>query len=391
MMAGLKYYAPISDQIAWLPGFAQTAPPGFSFYAFAAIALLIDRYRASLAAPATLRQEVLYLAWFPKILAGPIERIGPFTDELLRKAPMKPAYFFLGGQLLLWGLIKKVVIADNLAPFVDRAYAIPDFAVPLELIIATYFFAFQIYCDFSGYTDMARGISQFFGVRLAKNFNRPYLSKSMNEFWSRRWHLSLASWFRDFVYYPFVGEGRAKWRMYSGLFLVFLISGLWHAGLGYGIGWGFLVWGILNGVYVCFERAFSPQRRRLRKRLRGSWFERIYNTLAAVLVFHAILISWVFFRATEVGDGFVILSRIWQALPELPGLILRYPFSTEHVFLAALIAGLLVIELAMERKAISLRLRRLPLWVKWSAAYLGLFALVILGRWQGETFVYMQF
>lgn len=391
LMVALKYYDPLVEGIAWLPQLGLSAPAGFSFYAFTAIALLIDRYRTPAEATANIRQDALYLAWFPKLLAGPIERIAPFTAELTRRAPMKPAHFALGGQLFLWGLVKKVVVADNLAPFVDRAYAIPDYAVPLELIIATYFFAFQIYCDFSGYTDMARGVSQLFGIRLSQNFRRAYFAHSISEFWSRRWHISLADWFRDYLYYPFMGSSRTALRMYLGLMIVFMVSGIWHAGLGYGIGWGFLVWGALNGVYLCVERALNPVRRSLRMRLKGTAMGGLYRIFATLLVFHLVLVSWVFFRAADLGDGMTVISRIWAALPELPHLVTRYPFTAEQGFLCALIAGLLMIELVMEQKHLRKRLARVPRLLRWCAIYAGLFALLLLGRWQSEAFVYMQF
>lgn len=391
LMGALKYYDPIAEGIPWLPALGLSAPAGFSFYAFTAIALLIDRYRTPGETTASRRQDLLYLAWFPKILAGPIERITPFTEDLVRRAPMKPAHFALGGQLFLWGLVKKVVVADNLAPFVDRTYAIPGFAVPMELVIATYFFAFQIYCDFSGYTDMARGASQMFGIRLSENFRRAYFAHSIREFWSRRWHISLASWFRDYLYYPILGQSRTALRMYLGLMIVFMASGIWHAGLGYGIGWGFLVWGALNGVYLCAERALDPLRRNLKSRLRGSVTGPAYRVFATLLVFHLVLVSWIFFRAADLGDGWTVFTRIWQALPQLPGLLARYPFTPEHGFLAALILGLLAIELVMEQKRLRTRLARAPRALRWIVIYAGLFALLLLGRWQSEAFVYMQF
>lgn len=391
LMVALKYYDPLVANVPWLPQLGLSAPAGFSFYAFTAIALLIDRYRIPAEAAASIRQDALYLAWFPKLLAGPIERIAPFTAELMRRSPMKPVHFALGGQLFLWGLVKKVVIADNLAPFVDRTYAIPGYAVPLELIIATYFFAFQIYCDFSGYTDMARGASRLFGIRLSENFRRSYFAQSISEFWARRWHISLADWFRDYLYYPFMGQSRTALRMYLGLMIVFLVSGIWHAGLGYGIGWGFLVWGSLNGGYLCMERALSPLRRRLRVRLKGTLSGGLYRVFTTLLVFHLVLISWVFFRAADLGDGVTVIIRIWTSLPELPGLVARYPFTAEHGFLVALIAGLLAIELVMERKDLKTRLARAPRALRWLAIYAGLFALLLLGRWQSEAFVYMQF
>lgn len=391
LMGLLKYYDPIAAGIKGLPTLGLSSPAGFSFYAFTAIALIIDRYRDPAAARANDAQEVLYLAWFPKILAGPIERIGPFVVELADKSPLAWPQFAAGLQLILWGLVKKVVIADNLAPFIDRAYAIPAYAVPVELIIASYFFAFQIYCDFSGYTDIARGTSQLFGIRLSENFRRSYFAHSVGEFWSRRWHISLADWFRDYVYFPLVGAERKAWRMYAGLMVVFVLSGIWHAGLGYGIGWGFVVWGILNGVYLSGERALNPLRRNLRKRIGHTWVGQVHTVAAVLVVFHLILISWVFFRAGNLSDAGTILARIWGGLPDLPALLPNYPFTAEHGFLAALIAALLVIEALMERPAISKRFAVAPRLLRWPAWLACLFALILLGRWEGEVFVYMQF
>lgn len=391
LLGALKYYDPLTAGVAWLPTLGLSAPAGFSFYAFTAIALLIDRYRRPAEARASPRQDMLCLAWFPKLLAGPIERIAPFTAELTRRSPMTPAQFALGGQLFLWGLIKKVVVADNLAPFVDRAYAIPDYAVPLELVIATYFFAFQIYCDFSGYTDMARGASQMFGIRLSENFRRAYFARSIGEFWARRWHVTLSEWFRDYLYHPLLGPARRAPRMYLAIMVVFLTSAVWHAGLGYGIGWGFLAWGALNGVYLCVERMLGPVRHALRARLQGSPWNLPWSVFTALLVFHLVLVSWVFFRAADLGDGLTVISRIRAALPQLPGLIPHYPFTAEHGFLAALIVALLAVEGVMERRAAQEAPAPLPRALRWSLAYAGLFALLLLGRWQGEVFVYMQF
>ncbi|CAK9061176.1 Probable alginate O-acetylase AlgI (Alginate biosynthesis protein AlgI), partial [Durusdinium trenchii] len=288
-----------------------------------AIALLIDRYRAPDRSRAGAAEDVTFIAWFPRILAGPIQRVRPFVRELGKRAHPKPAFLALGAQFFLWGLVKKAVVADNLAPFVDRTYAIPDFAVPLELIIATYFFAFQIYCDFSGYTDMARGASLMFGLKLPENFKRPYFSGSIGEFWSRRWHITLADWFRDYVYYPFVGEHRTAFRMYAGIMVVFLLSGIWHAGLGYGIGWGFLIWGVLNGLLIWTERALRAPRRRLAEAVGDGAAGMLYRVFVSVLVFHLILVTWIFFRAGDLSDGMTVLTRIWTT---------RTPFKQAALF-----------------------------------------------------------
>lgn len=391
LMYVLKYHDPVAAAFPPIPVTGFAAPAGFSFYAFTAIALLVDRYRQPVESRASAGADLLFLAWFPKILAGPIERIRPFNAELETTPRLDPALLASAGQLILWGLVKKVVVADNLAPFVDRTYAIPDYAVPMELILATYFFAFQIYCDFSGYTDIARGSSRLFGIELNENFRRSYFATSIGEFWSRRWHISLSDWFRDFIYYPVVHESTSALRMYAGLMLVFLVSGLWHAGLGYGFGWGFVVWGALNGLFLWGERGMRPWRRRIGRRWKGTWKGRLHGLLAGLLVFHLILVSWVFFRAAEIDVALTVLARIWAVLPALPSLVGSYPFTAEHGFLAALIAGLLAAEATQEVPGLRDRIVASPRAVIWAGWYAAGFALVLLGRWQGEAFVYMQF
>lgn len=391
LMYVLKYHDPIAAVFPLVPVTGFAAPAGFSFYAFTAIALLADRYRQPVESQASPGADMLFLAWFPKILAGPIERIRPFNAELKSTPRLDLALLASAGQLILWGLVKKVVVADNLAPFVDRTYASPDYAVPMELILASYFFAFQIYCDFSGYTDIARGSSRLFGIELNENFRRSYFATSIGEFWSRRWHISLSEWFRDFVYYPVVHESDSVIRMYAGLMLVFLVSGLWHAGLGYGFGWGFIVWGALNGLFLWGERSMRPWRRRISHRWKGTWKGRLYGLLAGLVVFHLILVSWIFFRAAEIDAALTILGRIWSFLPALPSLVGSYPFTVEHGFLTALIAGLFAIETTQEVPGLRGRIRSAPRAVIWAGWYAAGFVLIFLGRWQGEAFVYMQF
>ena len=226
-----------------LPRIGISTPVGYSFYAFSAASYLIDIYMRRLPERPSAGHVALYVAYFPKILAGPIERGTTFLPQVWNGLRSDPDRLVLGLQLIGWGLFKKVVIADNLAPLVDRNFAIAAFAAPMELLISIYFFAFQIYCDFSGYTDIAIGISLLFGIQLMQNFRRPYLSRSTAEFWAQRWHISLGSWFRDYLYIPLGGNRAGTIRKYANSMIVFLVSGLWHAGLGYGVGWSFLVWG----------------------------------------------------------------------------------------------------------------------------------------------------
>lgn len=397
-LAALKFYDFVAGEIEaalagqpFLPRIGIAAPVGFSFYAFMAAAYLIDVHRGACAGEKDAGRLALYVAWFPKILAGPIERAGPFLAQVPARLRLDPVLAVAGLQLIVWGLFKKVVIADNLAPVVDGAFRIAPYAAPMELLIAVYFFAFQIYCDFSGYSDIAVGLSLLFGIRLMENFRRPYLAVTTAEFWSSRWHVSLGHWFRDYLYIPLGGGKAGLPRRYLNVMAVFVVSGLWHAGLGYGVGWTFLVWGALNGAYQWAGLATRGLWRRLGAMLPRVAASAWLRALRILLTFHLILVSWIFFRADTVEQALVVIRRIWAALPGLPALVPLYPFTADHALGAALIALLIAVEALDERRPIRDRLAAAPVVLRWSAWYAGIFALVLLGRWQAGGFIYMQF
>ena len=374
-----------------LPRLGIANPVGFSFYAFSAASYLIDVYVGRLKPQRHGGHVALYTAFFPKILAGPIERATTFLPQLGEGLRAHPEQVIAGAQLIVWGLFKKVVIADNLAPLVDRVFSIAAYATPVELLVGVYFFAFQIYCDFSGYTDIAIGVALLFGIQLMENFRRPYLSRSTAEFWASRWHISLAHWFRDYLYFPLGGSRAGEPRRYANLMTVFVISGLWHAGLGYGVGWTFLVWGALNGFYQWAGLATAPVRRWLGERLPRLGASTPMLVLQVLVTFHLIAIAWVFFRADSVSDAVLILQKIAGGLARMPALLPRYPFTAEHYFGAGLIAFLVFVEILDERRSIWKRLAAAPVALRWGAYYAGIFALLALGRWQAREFIYMQF
>ncbi len=374
-----------------LPRLGIAAPAGFSFYVFSGLACLVDTYARRLPAAPRAGEVALYLAWFPKIFAGPIERATTFLPQLRRGLRATPEQLVLGAQLIVWGLVKKVLIADNLAPFVDRTFNIAAYASPMDLLISVYFFAFQIYCDFSGYTDIAIGVSLLFGVQLMENFRRPYLSRSTAEFWGERWHISLGRWFRDYLYIPLGGSRAGRLRQYLNLMLVFIASGLWHAGLGYGVGWTFLVWGALNGGYQWVGLATRPFWRRLGAKLPRVAHSGAWTVVRVLVTFHLIAVTWIFFRAKTLADAWTILRKIGANVAEIPALLAHYPFTADHLLGFALIASLLVIEWFDERRSIFLRLAAARTAWRWTASYAGIFALLLLGRWQSREFIYMQF
>jgi D-alanyl-lipoteichoic acid acyltransferase DltB (MBOAT superfamily) len=371
--------------------FYFTGPAGYSFYIFSAASYLIDSFTRRMPFAPHAGEMALYLAWFPKILAGPIERAPAFLPRLRDATRATPEQLVLGAQMIGWGLVKKVVIADNLAPLVDRTFGIVAYASPVDLLISVYFFAFQIYCDFSGYTDIAIGVSLLFGLELMENFRRPYFSRSTAEFWGERWHISLGRWFRDYLYIPLGGSRAGTVRRMLNVMLVFTASGLWHAGLGYGVGWTFLAWGALNGGYQVAGLATRPLWSRLAARLPRVAESGPWTVLRVLFTFHLIAISWVFFRAKSMGDAWLVLRKIGTQLAELPALLTKFPFTPDHYLGFALIAVLLVVELVDERRAIFQRLAAAPVALRWGASYFAIFCLLVLGRWQAREFIYMQF
>jgi D-alanyl-lipoteichoic acid acyltransferase DltB (MBOAT superfamily) len=397
-LAALKFYDFAAGELeravgadGMLPRLGITAPAGFSFYVFSAASYLIDSFGRRLPENHHAGHAALYLAWFPKILAGPIDRATNLLPQLRAATRSTPEQLVLGFQLIVWGLVKKVLIADNLAPLVDKTFGIAAFASPVDLLISVYFFAFQIYCDFSGYTDIAIGVSLLFGLQLMENFKRPYLARSTAEFWSERWHISLGRWFRDYLYIPLGGSRAGAVRQYLNVMLVFVASGLWHAGLGYGVGWTFLVWGALNGGYQWAGLATRPLWSRLGERWPRVAASRPWLVLRILATFHLIAISWVFFRAKSLGDAWLILRKIATQLAEFPALLARFPFTTDHFLGFALIGLLLLIEWFDERRPLVQRLAAAPTAWRWAAGYAGIFALLIAGRWQAREFIYMQF
>lgn len=374
-----------------LPKLGVSTPVGYSFYAFSASSYLIDVYARRLSGNHHPGHIALYVAYFPKIFAGPIERATAFLPQLVAGLRADPGRSVLGLQLIGWGLFKKVVIADNLAPLVDRNFNIVAFASPIELLVSVYFFAFQIYCDFSGYTDIAIGVSLLFGLQLMENFRRPYLSRSTAEFWGERWHISLGGWFRDYLYIPLGGSRTGYLRRYLNVMLVFIVSGLWHAGLGYGVGWTFLIWGALNGAYQWGGLATRRLWAWLGAALPGLRQSAALSLLRILLTFHLIAISWIFFRAKSVDDALTVIRKIGANLFDVPALIIHYPFTSEHGIGFALIAVLLAVEVLDERRPVPERLAGAPAVLRWGCYYLVIFALLILGRWQAKEFIYMQF
>ncbi|HZR26070.1 MAG TPA: MBOAT family protein [Vicinamibacterales bacterium] len=368
---------------AHLPLLSWALPLGLSFHTFQSMAYTVEVYRGRYPAERHLGRYALYVMFFPQLVAGPIERPAHLLPQFLTRHRFDPDRAASGLKLIAWGLVKKVVIADRLAGAVDTVYTLPTAHHGPAIIVATIFFGVQIYCDFSGYTDIAIGSAEVLGFSLVTNFRRPYLARSVGEFWSR-WHISLSTWFRDYLYIPLGGNRVPRRRWMLNILLTFLISGLWH-----GANWTFVVWGALHGCYLVLGRLSAPLRDRARALVEQTALSSIVPAAQTAITFALVTLAWVFFRARSVRDGFVLVSRAtdWSVF-DLDALGLTRGELTVSV---GLIAALFAIEaLSPDDDARSV-LRGAPIWMRWSAYYGVMATLLLLGVYNNSKFIYFQF
>lgn len=383
-----KYYNFFADSFSdLLNGFGlQTSPlllnvvlpVGISFYTFHGLSYVIDIYLKRIKAEYNFVDYSLFVSYFPLLVAGPIER----ATHLLPQVKVKRTFDFEkakeGVYQILWGLVKKVVIADTCATYANAIFDHYTSMNSLSLILGAFYFAFQIYGDFSGYSDMALGMSKLFGIDLLRNFNYPYFSRDIAEFW-RRWHISLSSWFRDYVYIPLGGSKGSKLKQVRNVFVIFLLSGFWH-----GANWTFIAWGFINALY--FLPLLLLQRNRSNMEtvsLHGDW--------TSVKVFFSILstflltcLAWVFFRAKSIGDAFDYIARIFTNRSFLPQYLENERYSYEILLLV-----LLFILVEWNARA---KIEPISGKYSWVKVTLCLAALLALGTYSDyKEFIYFQF
>lgn len=291
-------------QNAKLSAFDVVLPVGISFYIFQALSYTVDVYRGDIKATKNLLRYALFVSFFPQLVAGPIERSGNLLEQFDRKNTFDVDRVRSGLLTMLWGLFIKIVIADNLSGIVTNVYDNYLQYSGVEILIATALFAFQIYCDFGGYSYIAIGSARVLGFKLMDNFDCPYLATSINDFW-KRWHISLTSWFRDYLYIPLGGNRKGTVCKYINTMIIFLVSGLWH-----GADWTYVIWGGLNGAYMVLEQATERLRRRLRERFGVDASQYSHRFFAGIFTFILIDITWMFFRAESVSQVFGLLRQI---------------------------------------------------------------------------------
>ena len=372
-----------------VPAFQVLLPVGISFYTFQTLSYSFDVYQGKKDPESSLLTFALYVSFFPQLVAGPIERSTHLLPQFHRVHSFDHVRIVSGLRLALWGLFKKVVVADRLAAYVDQIYAQPELYHGWPAIVATYFFAFQIYCDFSGYTDMAIGTSRILGFDLMKNFRQPYNARSIREFW-HRWHISLTTWFRDYLYIPLGGNRVNRARWFVNILIVFIVSGIWH-----GANWTFVVWGALHGAYLVTALITQPLRDRLWDKLaimsgQSTSVTRVRNALSLLITFHLVLLAWVFFRASSVSDAVQILSGMLSPGGTLSSIAVP-GFGPKELLLSVFVIVLLEFGHLVERNDQLLQAVTRSRWRRWSVYY-GIFAaILLLGQFGDQQFIYFQF
>ena len=361
-------------------------PVGISFYTFQTLSYVIDVYRGEIRAERHFGVYATFVSFFPQLVAGPIERSKNLLHQIREEHVFDYDQAAYGMKLMTWGFFKKLVVADNLAVYVDRIYNQIHLYQGLSLMVATVFFAFQIYCDFSGYSDIAKGTANLFGVKLMTNFKSPYFSTSIKEFWSR-WHISLSTWFRDYVYIPLGGNRVKKSRHYFNLVATFLVSGLWH-----GANWTFVIWGGIHGVLQVGEQALGL----VKKKPEAGERHGLKWWLNVIGVFIIVCLAWVFFRANTLDDAFYLLTHMFYGIGD-PYLYAVQACVDMNIWIgrAAVLALYLVILMAYDYASLG---RDVIAWVGSRRAavrylvYFGLVTFIIFNRSITESaFIYFQF
>ncbi len=354
-------------------------PVGISFYTFQTLSYSIDVYQRKIPVERDWLVFATFVAFFPQLVAGPIVRASTLLPQLHIDQPFRWSAFLSGGQLMILGLFKKIVIADAAAPIVDVIFANPENHTSLTLLVGVYLYAFQIYCDFSGYSDVAIGVGRILGFDFGLNFRRPYFAISFSDFWTR-WHVSLSSWLRDYLYIPLGGNRHGTFNTYRNLTLTMLLGGLWH-----GAAWTFVVWGALHGVYLVFQRLFGAGLVSIAQRLRVPRV--IQRVVMMLVVFHLVCLAWIFFRAQTFEQAWAYISGIAALDSFNPMLLPTLPMTARLVLL---IITMVLVEALHERFDLGERLGRYPAAQMVCYASL-IWGIALLGNFTGQNFIYFQF
>lgn len=352
-------------------------PIGISFYTFKTISYTIDVFRGNLEPERSFRDYALYVAFFPQLIAGPIERAGRLLPQIRSPRKVTLDQFYEGSYLIMWGLFEKMLLADNLARVADRVFGGPPYS-GADVLLAAYAFTIQIFCDFDGYSNISRGLARCMGFDTMVNFNLPYFATSPREFW-RRWHISLSNWLRDYLYISFGGNRKGKLNTYKNTMLTMLIGGLWH-----GAAWTFVIWGAYHGALLVLQRIAEPILK-LIPPLKSTFARQLWFLVSVFLFFQLISLGWLIFRAQSMGQVFAMLNAVASN------------FSTSAyslnalIVLVPLVSVLLVVQFFQYRRTDLLFLFRQHWAVKAVALCAAFYLILVFGVTGGHEFIYFQF
>lgn len=397
-----KYFNFAADTVSYLmslfniswqkPRFNIILPVGISFYTFQALSYIMDVYRGDVKAQRNIGKYALYIAFFPQLLAGPINKAKHFLPQFEIEHSFDYDRVKKGLLLMLWGYFQKLIIADRLAILVNTVYDNPTAYRGFEIILATVFFAIQIYCDFSSYSDMARGAGLIMGFQLVKNFERPFFGKSIQDFW-RRWHISLTSWFRDYLYFPLGGSRVSKGKRYRNIMIIFLVSGLWH-----GAGWTFVLWGALQGLYQILGMELKPFWDYIINKLHIDRDSFSHRLVQCFIVFILVDFSLIFFRANSFNDAIYLIKNIFVYNPWIffDKSIYTLGLDQKDFNLALISIGiLLMVDLLRRSPDLPEKIAKQNIAFRWSLYFGALFAILIFGiygsGYNAIKFIYFQF
>jgi alginate O-acetyltransferase complex protein AlgI len=355
-------------------------PVGISFYTFQTLSYTMDVYKRKLEPTKDFVAFSAFVSFFPQLVAGPIERASNLLPQFYRKRDFDYSKAVDGMRQILWGLFKKIVIADNCAQFANEIFNNSDGYSGSTLVLGAVFFTFQIYGDFSGYSDIAIGTSRLFGFNLKQNFAFPYFSRDIAEFW-RRWHISLSTWFRDYLYIPLGGSRGGTWMKVRNTFIIFIVSGFWH-----GANWTFIVWGGLNAIYFLPLLLTNNNRNNMETVAQGKLFPSIKELSFMLLTFCLTVFAWIFFRATSIGHAMSYIGGIFnESTLSIPHYIIGYKKTFFSLFI------LISIEWLQRNKKHGLELSSIDNhFVKWSLYY-ALIAIILEFGANSQSFIYFQF
>lgn len=387
ILAAFKYYDFFVAEFAQLFHFSTNGlllkvilPVGISFYTFQALSYSIDVYRGKIEPTKDVIAFFAYISFFPQLVAGPIERATNLLPQFLKKREFKYDTAVDGARQILWGLFKKIVVADNCAVYVDQVFSTYANHSGSTLLLAAVFFTFQIYGDFSGYSDIAIGTAKLFGIKLMRNFNLPYFSRDIAEFW-RRWHISLTTWFRDYVYIPLGGSRVSKAKIVRNTFIIFLVSGFWH-----GANWTFIAWGAYHALLFLPLILTGKNRKFTNQVAEGRILPTWKETGQMLLTFVLVVVGWIIFRADSIGQAWEYVGGICNAS------LFSAPFlyvGTKKTLL--LMALLLIVEWFTRKKEHALQYgAKMPSWLTWTCSML---MVLIMLEFAGnsQSFIYFQF